>query len=240
MSIITAYKSDVDGKVFEFKADYTKHLRKLANKRREVKRIEQHRLNRELFLDKMGQVASFEELEQFIKDNWQFFRLNAQEHAYGRKFKEGDDNLISLTLKIDGYSQTLSNSHKCPRKGVTNWGNRDKNAPTSYPGWRGRITFAVTRSTTFGSSYFDDTPISSGSGGGGDACKSYDLQIWAADFPVMWEKHCRDTWVMRENQERMLVWRAIGGKGLCVPATEADIPADWVLPDPLNGTKEYA
>lgn len=235
MSIVQAYKSDTDGKLFLIKTDYTKHLRKLADKRREVKRMEQHKLNRELFLDKMGQVGSFSELEQFIKDNWQFFRLNAQEHNFGRKFKKGDDELISLSLKINGYNQTLSNSHDCPRKGVTNWGNRDKDAPTSYPGWRGRINFSVTCSTSFGSNYFEGTPICTGSGGGGDESKSYDLQLWAADFPVIWEKHCRDTWLMKQNQDRMFAWRALGGKGLTPPVTEADIPSDWVCPDPLKG-----
>lgn len=235
MSIVQAYKSDTDGKLFLIKTDYTKHLRKLADKRREVKRIEQHKLNRESFIDKMGQVASFDELEQFIKDNWQFFRLNAQEQNWGRKFKKGDDELISLSLKINGYSQTLSNSHDCPRKGVTNWGNRDKDAPTSYPGWRGRITFAVTHSTSFGSNYFDRTPICTGGGGGGDGCLSYDLSLWASDFPVIWERHCRDTWLMKQNQDRMFAWRALGGKGLTPPVTDADIPSDFVIADPMIG-----
>lgn len=238
MSIIQAYKSDTDGKVFELKKDYTKHLRKLADKRREVKRIEQHRQNRELFLDKMGQVASFEELEQFIQDNWSFFRLNAQEHNFGRKFKKGDDELLSLTLKINGYNKECSNSHSAPRKGVTNFDRRsehNKDKPTSYPGWRGRITFSVTHSTSFGSNYFERTPICSGSGGGGDPHLSYDLQLWASDFPVIWEKHCRDVWVMRKTQERQHTWRSIGGKGLVTPSTDADIPSDWVCPDPMIG-----
>ena len=236
MSIIQAYKSDMDGKVFEFKSDYTKHLRKLADKRREEKRMIQHKINRELFLDKMGQVGSFDELEQFIKDNWQFFRMNAQERDFGRRFRKGDDELINLSLSINGFSQSCSNSHKCPRKGQTNWGGYgDKdNVPRSYPGWRGRITFSVTHSTSFGSNYFEGTPLGTGSGGGGDECKSYDLQLWAADFPVLWEKHCRDSWVMRKNQERQHVWRSLGGKGLVTPFTDADVPLDFVIPDPLK------
>lgn len=237
MSIVQAYKSDTDGKLFLVKTDYTKHLRNLADKRREVKRMEQHKQNRELFLDKMGQVSSFEELEQFIKDNWIFFRLNAQERNFGRKFKKVDDQLISLTLKFDGYRQDCSNSHTAPRNGATNWGGyRDKEGvPRGYPGWRGRITFSVNHSTSFGSNYFENTPICTGSGGGGDPSLSYDLQLWAADFPVIWEKHCRDTWLMKQNKERMYVWRQLGGKGLCTPVTEADMPSDWVCPDPLKG-----
>jgi hypothetical protein len=237
MSIIQAYKSDEDSKIFEFKADYTKHLRKLAAKRRAEKQRLMHIANREVFLDKMGQVGSFTELEQFIKDNWIFFRMNAQEHAWGKRFSAKSDNLLGLTLTADTYCYNSSNSHSRPRKGETNWGGtRDKDGvPRGYPGWRGRITYAVTSSTTFGSTYFNDTPICTGSGGGGDTNLSYDLTLWASDFPVIWEKHCRDTWVMKKNQERMHVWRSLGGKGLTTPVTDADIPSDWVCPDPLTG-----
>jgi hypothetical protein len=237
MSIVQAYKSDEDGKIFEHKTDYTKHLRKLATVRREKKLRLMHLANRESFLDKMGQVGSFTELEQFIKDNWSFFRLNAQERNGGRRFGTKSDNLLGLTLKADIYCYNSSNSHKSPRKGVTNWGgHRDEDgAPRGYPGWRGRITYSVTSSTTFGSAYFDDTPICTGSGGGGDGSLSYDLTLWASDFPVIWEKHCRNTWLMKKNQERQYVWRQLGGKGLTTPVTEADIPSDWVCPDPLTG-----
>ena len=241
MSIIQAYKSDADGKVFEFKVDYTKHLRKLAAKRREEKKRIQHIANRELFLDKMGQVGSFIELEQFIKDNWVFFRMNAQERAWGKRLAPKSDNLIGLTLKIDGFDQFTSNSHKCPRKGVTNWGNRTEGAPTSYPGWRGRINFSVTHSTSFSSNYFEQTPICTGGGGGGDGSLSYDLTLWAADFPVIWEKHCRDEWIKKENSQRDFIWHQLGGVGSAVHVTEC--PADWVCPDPMGDVKtvkEYA
>jgi len=238
MSIIQAYKSDEDSKIFEHKTDYTKHLRKLAAKRRAEKQRLMHIANRESFLDKMGQIGSFTELEQFIKDNWSFFRLNAQERSHGRRFGAKDDNLLGLTLKVDGFNVLTSNSHKSPRKGVSNFDRRsehNKDKPIGYPGWRGRITYSVTSSTTFGSAYFDHTPICTGSGGGGDTSLSYDLTLWASDFPVIWEKHCRDTWVMKQNQERMYVWRSLGGKGLTTPVTDADIPSDWVCPDPLTG-----
>lgn len=234
MSIIQAYKSDEDGKVFEFKADYTKHLRKLGAKRREAKRIEQCNNNREAFFDEMGQVASFNELEQFIKDNWDFFRTNGN-ILFKERRKKSDDNLISLTLKINTFHQSFSNSHSSPRKGKNNWGRKVDDGPTGYPGWRARISFSVTYSSNFGSSYFDRTPICTGTGGGGDDNLSYDLTLWASDFPVIWEKHCRDNWMMRKNQERQHTWRSLGGKGLCTPVTEADIPSDWVCPDPITG-----
>lgn len=235
MSKIIAFKSDFDGKLFEFQEDYTKHLRKLAAKRREDKKRIQHRTNRELFLDKMGQVSSFDELEQFIKDNWSFFRLNAEEHSHGKRFRPKDDNLIGLDLDVNMFSQNVSNSHKCPRKGgVTNFETNaahNKGKPTSYPGWRGRIKFSVTSSTTFGSAYFDETPIGTGSGGGGDSDKSYDLTLWAADFPLIWKKHARQMAIDKENRERQQVWRSLGGVG--TPELVTEVPEGWTVPDPL-------
>jgi hypothetical protein len=246
MSQVLVWKSDADGKLFEDKAKYTKHLRKLGADRAQVRRLEKRAADREVFLDTMGQVGSFDELQQFIVNNWSFFRDNMIQHNNWRKrnqYAKKDDQLISLTLSSLTFIKELSNSHSSPRKGISNFDSRherNRGKPTGYAGWRGRISYSVTSSSGFGSDYFKDTPICTGSGGGGDERLSYDLSLWAADFPVMWEKHCRDTWVMLENQERQHVWRAVGGKGLAIPATEADIPSDWVLPDPLEATSFYA
>jgi len=241
MSQVLVWKSDADGKLFEDKSKYQTHLRKLAAKRAVERKIANYENDLELFFDTMGQVASFDELQQFIQDNWARFRTNCHKNGTWRKrsFAKKDDQMIGLELGSFHFNPDLRNSHSHPRKGVSNWDPRaeyNQGKPTGYPGWRGRITYSVTNSTGFGSDYFKGTPINTGSGGGGDKQLSYDVSLWAADFPVIWEKHCRDTWIMRENQERMHVWRAIGGQGLCVPATDADIPADWVCPDPLEGT----
>ena len=241
MSRVLVWKSDADGKLFEDKSKYQKHLRKLAARRAAERKIAAYETDLELFFDSMGQVASFDELQQFIKDNWARFRTNCHKNGSWRKrsFAKNDDQLISLELTGFFFKQDLSNSHSCPRDGVQNFDRRsehNKGKPTGYPGWSGRISYSVTNSTGFGSDYFSNTPICTGSGGGGDQRLSYELKLWAADFPVMWEKHCRDEWVMRENQERQLVWRSVGGSGLAIPATEADIPADWVCPDPMQGT----
>lgn len=239
MSQVLVWKSDTDGKLFEDKKKYSNHLRKLAAKRNAERKIAQYETDLELFFDTMGQVASFDELQQFIQDNWARFRTNCHKNGSWRKrsFAQKDDQLLDIKLSGFIFKQDMSNSHNSPRAGVENFDTRcesNKGKPNGYPGWQGRITYSVTNSTGFGSDYFERTPICTGSGGGGDGSLSYELKLWASDFPVLWEKHCRETWVMRENHERMHVWRAIGGQGLCVPATEADIPADWVCPDPLE------
>jgi hypothetical protein len=82
---------------------------------------------------------------------------------------------------------------------VQNWAqsaNRAKglNLPEGYPGWVGRIVFKVNAGVTdhkvprprdgFSSDYFGRTPINTGTGSGGDVC-SYEVRLYAADFPAM-------------------------------------------------------
>lgn len=239
MSQVLVWKSDADGKLFEDKKKYSNHLRKLAAKRREEKKIEQYQSAREQFFTVMGNVANFDELQEFIKSNWDQFRANGASHNQWRKSKANnkDDQLISLALHEVYFKECLSNSHNAPRHGgVQNWDTRAKHnegKPVGYPGWRCRITYSVTNSSGFGSDYFRDTPINTGSGGGGDKSLSYDVNIWAADFPVMWEKHCRAEWIRKENEQRDYIWRQVGGSGPAVHVTEC--PEDWVCPDPMQG-----
>ena len=245
MSQITAWKSDADGKVFEFKEDYTKHLRKLAYKRRTARKIENYQTDREAFFDRMGQVASVQELEQLIVDNWERFRNNSLYHNSWTKRKVGrnSDRLVNLSLSIRTMEVDARNSHSCPRGGVQNFDTRaecNKGKPTSYPAWVGRITYGVTNSSSFGSDYFRKTPINTGSGGGGDTHLSYELKLWAADFPVMWENLCRETWIKTDNYNRRAAWRALGGKSEDFVETTT-VPADWVMPNALEpiDTDEY-
>lgn len=262
MSIIQAYKSDTDGKLFEDKKKYQLHLRKLASARLAEKKVAQMESERELFIEKMGQVKSLDELNQFIKTNWKWFWANGAKNEFynwgsNKEAAAPFHEYVDVSI-IDFYwNEKCSNSHSSPRSGVTNWSpsqNTDKTVPTSYPGWRGRININVRPPMSkhkkdpymhdgWGSGYFDRTTINTGTGGGGgvrdrDGNKyvnySYDLTLWAADFPGMYEALRKDQWIQKENQERMYVWRTLGGKGLTQSVTEADIPSDFAMSDPLE------
>lgn len=258
MSIITCYKSDADGKLFEDKKKYQAHLRKLASARRSEKKVEQMEAERDAFLDLMGQVKSVDELNQFIKDNWRWFWANGAQHDFykwsSNKGKPAEfHEYHEITISDLYFKEDLSNSHSSPRKGVQNFDTRadyNKGKPTGYPGWSGRINIKVKPPMSkhkkdpymhdgWGSSYFENTTICTGSGGGGGGkdfkSYSYDIKIWAADFPVMYEALRKDQWIQKENQERMYVWRQLGGKGLPQSVTEADIPSDLEISDPLKG-----
>lgn len=215
MSQVLVWKSDADGKLFEDKTKYQNHLRKLAAKRREQKKIEQGKIDREAFLIRMGnEVTGVDSLNQFIKDNWSWFFYNGVAHEWSHdkktfKFHEYHD----VHINVYGWNDNVSNSHCCPRGGVQNWCARDTDKPTGYPGWTGRIIIKVKTATYkykggtymedgFGGGYFADTPIKTGTGGGGggDDCKeyAYDLKLFASDFP---------TW--SDNVMKARVWEAM-------------------------------
>ena len=252
MSQVLVWRSDADGKLFEDKAKYKAHLRKLARDRLMAKKIAAMEAEREVFLDQMGQVASIHDLNVFIKDNWKWFWTNGarqESWKYSKKTPEFHE-YVDVSLLNMSWSPKVSNSHSCPRAGVENFDTRaDYNIgkPTGYPGWIGRINIKVRppmykyqkkdyMRDGWGSSYFEDTPINTGSGGGGGGndfkSYSYDVRLFAADFPVMWREHMRRAWIENENNKRQREWKYLGGKGPITPV--ADVPADWEPPNPLE------
>ena len=261
MSIIQAYKSDSDGKLFEDKKKYQLHLRKLATISRSEKKIALMEAERELFIQKMGQVKSLSELNKFIKDNWNWFWANGAKRDFymwgSNKGKAAPfHEYVDVSIVETYWKEDLSNSHCSPRKGVQNFDTRadcNKGKPTGYPGWSGRINIKVKPAMSkhkkdpymhagWGSSYFNDTIICTGGGGGGGTHKneyvsySYEVKLWAADFPAMYEAHRKDQWIQEKNAERLHIWRELGGKGLPQSVTEQDIPSDFAMSDPLEGS----
>lgn len=253
MSIIQAYKCDHDGKLFEDKAKYQKHLRHLAGVRRHKRVLAKQEQEREQFLDTMGRVGSIEELELFIKDNWRWFWANGakRESWHLGKTKPDFHEYVEVSFSNVRWSEMASNSHSCPRGGVQNFSWRDDHnlgKPRGYPGWIGNIAIKVRppmrkykgkeyMGDGWGSSYFENTPINTGSGGGGGGkdCKTYgyDVKLFAADFPVMHEKLRREQWIENENLKRQKVWKTLGGSGSITQVSE--VPGDWVCPDPMIG-----
>lgn len=257
MSIIQAYKSDEDGKLFEDKKKYQLHLRKLATARRAEKKVALMEAERELFIEKMGQAKSVTELNQFIKDNWRWFWANGAKNDFyfwGRRGEAAPfHEYVDVSILNLRWQENLSNSHSCPRGGVQNFDTRadyNKGKPTGYPGWTGHLNIKVKPPMSkhkkdpymhdgWGSSYFDNTTICTGGGGGGGGkdfkSYSYEVKLWAADFPVMYEALRKDQWLQEKNAERLHVWRQLGGNGLPQSVTEADIPSDFEVSDPLKG-----
>lgn len=204
MSRVTVWKSDTDGKLFENKEKYVAHLRKLARERLTNRKILKVQAERADVFAKMGQLRSIEEVQQFIIDNWKWFFLNGLtiNNWKNRAVDESVHELVSIRLDRMRWSDSISNSHSCPKNGVTNFFQKN-NAPTGYPGWAGVLHFSVRppmytyrkkkyRKSGWGSDYFRNTIICTESGGGGGYDEERDLTsfqysiiLWADDFPAM-------------------------------------------------------
>lgn len=206
MSQILAWRSDADGKLFEDKAKYIKHLKKLARERITTKKIVKSENLWYDFNTSMGQVSNISELEQFISDNWdQFFINGIKNNMWRSDYSPTKHELVSVKFWNIGWNEYASNSHRCPRNGVRNF-MREHDKPTSYPGWECRIQFEVmTEQYThrkkqyhrqgYGSDYFANSVVSIGGGGGGTSNGvqkyQYDCVLWADDFPVMYQNHLK-------------------------------------------------
>ena len=156
MSIITAYKSDADGKIFEDKAKYTAHIRRLARHRLEQKKLQiAESVKDAAWAELYEREQSIDDWMQMVIDNQHLFWAEAAAgdpydwQNVGKKLGRGKNagNMpIPRVLKITHqlrWNDSVSNSHDCPVGGVTNWGDRTPGAPRGYPGWQGQIEWLV-------------------------------------------------------------------------------------------------
>ena len=94
--------------------------------------------------------------------------------------------------KVVGFSWNISygaasNLHSAPMNGKQNWSRRDKNLPTSYPGWTGRVWIRYSDRLHSGSSRaFGNTLTYPGTGGGG----GYDGP-WESISNARWRRYGR-------------------------------------------------
>jgi hypothetical protein len=207
MSQVLVWKSDTDGKLFEDKLKYTKHLRKLATEQQYARKIAAQHAARAAFIKRMGDtVTSIAELEQFIVANWEWFALNGiSDSGYTQRRNSAQSpkqhTITEIVFHVK-WNDSVSNTHCCPIGGVTNWSQAwaPLGTPRGYPGWKGTVQFVAgvvdTTSNKLnhlacGSGYFRGTPINTGSGGGAYNA-SYEVSLFASDFPAMAEARERD------------------------------------------------
>lgn len=217
MSQILAWKCDHDGKIFESKEKYTKHLRKLAGQRAQQRKIDQMNKDRDSFLKRMGDtVTSIKELEEFITENWDWFFANGMKHNLwmGGAKPTTKHTLVKIKFENMRWSDSVSNTHSYPRNGgVQNWAQHNPDnahLPKGYPGWVGDICFTVHAGFSdhkvprpysgYGADYFKNTIINTGGGIGGTDC-DYDMKLFAADFPAMAEERSKaQVWSILSDQ----------------------------------------
>ena len=223
MAVITAYKCEHTGKLFESKEKYQSHLRKLSrirSIRRKIQVVENSRAD--FFRGLQNTIATIEELEKAIIEHQNMFWADAAVSEswswseVGKKHRGVHvpvPKLIKFTSFNFSFSPKVSNSHSCPRDGVTNWGGSDKSAPRHYPGWSGRVEWQIAWPEELdgmypGSDLFKgrNCCIHTGTTSGGGMKKGvqtfgYEAEIFASDWPKMYEK---------TSKQRM--WEALEGK----------------------------
>ncbi len=222
MSQILVWKCDETGKLFEDKNKYKGHLSKLARERNTKRKL----MVAEAIADqKWNELYECEQtIEQWrdmvIANQNMFWAEAAKADPYdwkyvGKPHSRGKNGvvcpipeLLEFTTFDVRWSPSVSNSHSCPHNGVTNWGVRDPDAPTSYPGWSGRVEWIVRWPKEWDGVYLGSDLFKglfgnggrqrahTGTGGGGGMRYSekhkchvqsfgYDFKMFAADWPGM-------------------------------------------------------
>lgn len=158
MSVITAYKSDTDGKIFEDKAKYTAHIRKLARHRLEQKKLQiAESVKDAAWAELYEREQSIDDWMQMVIDNQHLFWAEAASgdpwdwKNVGKRVGRGKNagnmpmpKVLKITHSLR-WSDMVSNSHSCPHDGVTCWSSHEAKdgRPQGYPGWTGHIEWLV-------------------------------------------------------------------------------------------------
>lgn len=128
MTQILAWKCDHSGRLFETKQEYIKHLKK-HGRINIIKRKKKKYLSEALKIVKSAKDTK--DLENKT--------VEAINHYYSLWKIKGKIKIQYYKIR---YYKECSNSHNCPRGGVTNW-YRHSDKPTSYPGLKGNIKITI-------------------------------------------------------------------------------------------------
>ena len=234
MSIITAYKSDADGKIFEDKSKYTAHLRRLArhrNARRKLQIAEE--VKAAVWAELYEREQSLDDWMQMVIDNQHLFWAEAAAgdpydwKNVGKKLGRGKNagNVpIPKVLKITHsmrWSDSVSNSHSCPHNGVTNWSGRVEGAPRGYPGWTGRVDWIVEWPKEFDSIHLGSDLFSrgtfcsgrqrahTGTGGGGGGHFNKEFNTWCQRPGYSFSIFASDWPGLARYREKQQMWQQL-------------------------------
>jgi hypothetical protein len=197
--VSTGFQCPWTKKVFSGKSDYLDHLRGVRESRIRS-RIRAN--NRGKFIEKLSNQSSFEDIIKYIENNSDFiFDMVIDGMTVSEKNKVlplRSKFFIKITYLNLSHKECASNSHSCPRDGVTNWGGRNvlfdgTPAPKGYPGFYGKIEFQFglrvkPENDVFrlgqGYDILKLLGLHTGSGGGmGNNRYGYDVTLFDSDWP---------------------------------------------------------
>lgn len=232
--IITAYKSETDGKIFEDKKKYQNHLRKLAKVRRERRRIEvEESLKDRIWNELYEREQSLEQWQEMVIEHQDLFWAEAAKNDphdwsnVGRTYKKVAcpvPRLLEFTEFRLRWDDCVSNSHSAPHNGMTNWGgyNTDKGAPRGYPGWQGHVEWIVAWPKEWDGVYLGSDLFKglfgggqgrqrahTGSGGGGGMRYSDKHKCWVQSFGYSFDLFAADWPGMARHYEKLKMWNVL-------------------------------
>ncbi len=182
--VATAFKCPWTSKIFSTKKSYVTHLKVLREDR--IHRTIRARIQHKVFEELINQY-SFEKIIEWIETHPEFF-FDRIVHSGRSGWRDRREHLrekfwIKITYLDVRWNDCVSNSHSNPRGGISNW-HRDKDKPTGYSGWQGRIEFQLSHDLGFSSDVFRGIGIHTGTGGGISGNRyGYDVKFFASDWP---------------------------------------------------------
>ena len=236
MSQIIVWKCDEDGKIFEDKAKYQKHLRKLARIRREQRRIQiEETLKDQIWNSLYECEQSLEQWRDMIIANQDLFWAEAAagdpyDWRNVGKTRKGVSMPVPRLLEFTefrlSWNECVSNSHSAPHNGQENWGGyRDKdNVPRGYPGWQGRVEWIVAWPKEWDGVYLGGDLFSkgtfrsgrqrahTGTGGGGGMRYSEKHGCHVQSFGYDFRIFAADWPGMARYYEKKRVWKELGAQ----------------------------
>lgn len=239
MSIITAYKSDTDGKIFEDKAKYTAHLRKLARHRNAQQKLQiAESVKDAAWAELYEREQSIDDWMQMVIDNQHLFWAEAAAgdpydwDSVGKKVGRGKNaqvmpqpRVLKITHRLR-WSDSVSNSHSCPVGGVKCWGSNEAKdgRPRGYPGWQGQIEWLVEWPKEFDSVYLGSDLFSrgtfhsgrqrahTGTGGGAGGHMNKEFNTWCQKPGYSFSIFAADWPGMARYYEKRRVWETLSNQ----------------------------
>lgn len=187
------------GELFEDDKVYKNHRRKILREQRKHEKfnLAQAEFNKWLEVEKEKLHHINDVAPWFISNQRAIMDAVNSRYVTGWNCRGWDKFVpedVFTELVITGiYEPKHSNSHNCPRNGVSNWcGNRD-DLPKSYPGFKVRIYGKLVRPPQHNYRYpYSDAlnivGILTGSGGGGNDNFNYVGSIFLDDWPGLKEQ----------------------------------------------------
>ncbi len=190
---IEAWKSEHTGEIFEREAEYKKHMRAENAAIRKQKTYDDAKA---VFFNWMAkekeELITVDMIVPWILKNqkalMEGFNKFGKGYGWGGndKFHPETDKITKIVLDVK-YSPKVSNSHSCPRGGVTNWCAKNPHLPTSYPGFAGRLEGVLKRDNRHMGQYpmgdfLDMIGLRQGTGGGGNDRWGWDTKLFLDDW----------------------------------------------------------